>query len=94
MKTYSTLLKKTSGSVFLKDVSQAKTISLLFPEYELVWKPPLNANKLLLLDTSFSPLQFQGDFSWLGQVSCIEVLPGLKKAFDRVFTWNSYEVEL
>jgi hypothetical protein len=94
MKTYSTLLKRTSGSVSLKDVSQAKTISLLFPEYNLVWEPPIDANKLLLLDTSFSPLQFRGDFSWLRGVERIEVLPGLKRAFDRTFAWDSSEVEL
>ena len=94
MKKYCMLLRNTSGSVFLKDVAQAKSVSMLFPNYKLIWDPPGGAERVLLLDTSFSPLHFKGDFSWLSQVERVEVLPGLKKAFDRVFPCGSHEVSL
>lgn len=94
MNKHCTLLRKTSGSVFLKDVAQARTMSLLFPDYELSWEHPVKTGTLLLLDTSANPLQFREDYVWMNKVKRVEVLPGLKKAFERILPCSVFEVTL
>ena len=94
MKKHCMLLRKTSGSVFLKDVAQARTISLLFPDYDLCWEQPKRAQTVLLLDTSVNPMQFRENYSWLSKVKKVEVLPGMKKPFERILPCSVYEVSL
>lgn len=89
-----TLLRKTSGSVFLKDIAQTKTLSLLFPNYDLVWEHPTKPAVLLLLDTSANPLQFTQDLSWLSKIKRVQVLPGMGKSFERILRRDLEEVVL
>jgi len=89
-----TLLRKTSGSVFLKDIAQTKTLSLLFPNYDLMWDHPTKPAVLLLLDTSANPLQFTQDLSWLSEIKCVQVLPGMLKSFERILRRDLDEVVL
>lgn len=78
----------------MKDVAQTKTISLLLPDYKLSWDHPVTTEVLLLLDTSFNPMLFPGDFSWLKGVGRLEVLKGYGKSFERVFSLPAFEVSL
>ena len=94
MKKHCTLLRKTSGSVFLKDVAQTRTMSLLFQDYELSWEHPVKTETLLLMDTSANPLQFGEDYTWIGKINRVEVLPGMKKAFERILPCCVFEVSL
>lgn len=94
MKKHCMLLRKTSGSVFLKDVAQTKMISLLFPEYTLVHSPPSDCQHLLLLDTVVNPVQLQEDYTWVRSVPCVEVLPELKKPWEKLLKRTVKEVSL
>jgi len=79
-----TLLRKTSLSTALKVVSQAKTVSLLYPEYELVWGP-VQTDELLLLDTGINPIQLSGgDFSWVRDIPKVYCLPGSEKTLTKL----------
>lgn len=88
------MLQKMSGSVFLRQVAQTKTISLTFPGYELVWTHPIEADVLLLLDTTANPLLFRGDYTWLNNVETVEALPGQAKAFSKILNREVNEVTL
>ncbi len=76
--------RKTSGSPFLKDVAQTKTMSLLFPSYELVWAAPAHCQELLFLDTAVNPLNLNQDFSWVGAIPVVKSLPGLSKPWSKL----------
>ena len=89
-----TLLRKNSLSVYLKDVAQTKTLSLLFPDYELIWEHPVIAETLLLLDTSANPLQFKSDLTWLEKIGQVLVLPGMSKSFQRILPCGIKEITL
>ena len=85
---------KNSGSVFLKSVAQTKSISLLFSEYLLITKIPESCKCLLLLDTVLNPLQMQGDYSWMDHIPLIEVLPGMKKQWEKLTGQTVSEISL
>ena len=84
MRKHCTLARKTSLSVFLKAVSQAKCVSELYPEYELTWDHPVETDELLMLDTTVNPMEMRGDYAWTQKIGKVLVLPGTKKAFESI----------
>ena len=94
MRKHCTLARKTSRSVYLKDVAQAKSLSLLFPEYELTWEHPIQTEELLLLDISINPLQFGGDFAWIEKTPIVKVMPGTGKVLEKILGREVQEVVL
>jgi len=94
LRKHCTLARNTSRSVYLKDVAQAKSLSLLFPEYKLVWDHPVDTDELLLLDISINPLQFGGDFAWVQKVPVVKAMPGTKKVLEKVLKREVQEVVL
>ncbi len=94
LKKHCTLARKTSRNVYLKDVAQAKSLSLLFPEHKLVWEHPIETDELLLLDISINPLQFGGDLSWVQKVPVVRVMPGTKKVLEKILKREVQEVVL
>lgn len=86
-----TILRPTSLSTALKVVAQAKTVSLLYPEYELVWEP-VETDELLILDTGVNPVQFSGDYDWVKSIPVVLCLPGSGKTLTKMLGRTVEEV--
>jgi hypothetical protein len=91
---YCLFLRKTSTSPFLKDIAQAKSMSLLFPEYILIWEKPEVCQELLLLDTVVNPMVYREDYSWVKFIPKVKVLPGLAKHWEKLLNRKVEEVVL
>ena len=91
---YCLFLRKTSFSPFLKDVAQTKSMSLLFPSYELIWEPPKKCHELLLLDTIINPLNLKEDYSWVLSIPIVLGLPETSKKWKRVLGREIQEVDV
>lgn len=96
MKKHCTFLRKGSQSIFLKQLAQTTTISLLFPDYELSWESPIETEHLLLLNTSQVPMQFSNpaDWEWVTKVPVLEGLPGTREGWKRILGREIKEVAL
>lgn len=88
----STLLRKTSLSVYLKDVAQTKSISLLYPDFVLTWNHPIEAEELLLLDTSANPMNYLKHYYWMEEIKKVYCLPGMSKGMSRILNREVEEV--
>lgn len=78
MKKFCTHLKCGTKSIYLKEVAQATTISLLLPEYTFCWDYPIETECLLLLNTSIIPQHFSDKperWDWVKEIPELEGMP-------------------
>lgn len=94
MKKHCTLLRKSSLSPFLKEVSQATLISELLPDYTLTWEHPIDTDVLLLLDVAVNPVQHAKYAGWLSNIPVVQCLPGTIGYWKRIKGLKVEEITL
>jgi len=93
-----TVFRSGTNSIFLKEIAQAQTISLVLPEYQLIWDYPFETEHLLLLNTVVIVTHLSKELikysEWVHSIPTIEVMPKTKSYWERILKRKVEEIVL